>query len=214
VIKEISNCGYYKNSILEVGSGGNGIKFFINLEKWELYSTDIQSDVFNEIMKENVLISDGCHLPFKEGSFDIVITIDTAEHISYKKRSKYWAELKRVCKKKLIIICPLQSSDGFFKGRKYDIMFQTYHVRTKNRKEFNTEEHINSGHPTLNEIKSNLPFSIIKGYRNCNVWIKSMIFLSKPIIRKFTGLIYYLFWKKKDNSPPYWGGIIIWNKNS
>ena len=39
-----------------------------------------------------------------------------------------------------------------------------------------------------------------------------MLFARRPITGFFTGLLYFLFWKKDDNKPPYWGSVITWTQ--
>jgi len=104
----------------------------------------------------------------------------------------------------------MQSDDGIFQGKKYDIAFQYLFERNYGVKEPNTAQHIAAGHPTLEEIKE---FSdpVFHGYKNCDVWLKYMLFSRKPLLGLFCGLLYYLFWRKDDNKPPYWGAIVVSN---
>ena len=75
----------------------------------------------------------------------------------------------------------------------------------------NQTQHISAGHPTLKEIKRALPNSKIYGYKNCDVWLRYMLFSRKPFLGLFCGLLYYLLWRKKDSKPPYWGAVIVWD---
>lgn len=196
-------------SVLEIGAGGEGISYFSNLLKsCNFFLFDVRKDAFNGLKKKQTIIGDGCRLPFRDKAFDVIVSVDAVEHIPKLIRHNFYKELKRVCKKRLIITCPLQSSDAAFQGEKYDIIFQYFYERAHGVKEPNTEQHIASGHPTLEEINRELPNPAIYGYKNCDVWLKYMLFACKPFIGFFCGMLYYLFWKKAKDKPPYWGAII------
>jgi SAM-dependent methyltransferase len=44
----------------------------------------------------NQIRADACHIPFKDGAFDWVISISTTEHILPDKQDVYWREMLRV----------------------------------------------------------------------------------------------------------------------
>jgi hypothetical protein len=134
--------------------------------------------------------------------------VDTIEHIPKPLRPNLYKELTRVCKKKLIIACPLQSEDSTFQGRTYDILFQHFYENEHGFKEPNTKEHIASNHPTKEELGKAFPSASIQGYKNCDVWLRYMLFSCKPLTRLFSGLLYCLFWKKNNYKKPYWGAIV------
>ena len=198
-------------SVLEVGSGGKGISGFLSSLEWDYFALDIQKDALRDLKKSHKVVGDGCRLPFKDKAFDIVISVDTAEHIPKTIRHNFYEELKRVHKKKIVVTCPMQSNDGLFQGKRYDLTFQYFYQKEKGIEESNTAQHIASDHPTLNELKKEFPSSKICGYKNCDIWLKYMLFSLKPLIGLFCGLLYYLFWKKNDGKPPYWGAIIVAN---
>ena len=210
-VNEINKISAENLSILDVGAGGEGISFFAGLlkPKCSFFLFDLQKDGFVGSSKNPVIIGDGCKLPFRNKAFDVVVSVDMVEHIPRQIRHNFYPELKRISSKKIIITCPLQNDDGLFQGGKYDKSFQQYTERDRKYPEFNTAQHIAAGHPTVKEINRELPNSAIQGYKNCDLWLKYMVFQRKPIIGLFSGLIYYLFWKKDDNKPPYWGAIIV-----
>lgn len=200
-------------SVLDVGSGGQGISGFLNTLRrdYDFFLIDVRKDVFKGLRRVHCVIGDGCKLPFRDKAFDIVVSVDTVEHIPESVRHDFYKGLKRVCKKRIIMAFPMQSSDGVFQGKKYDITFQYFYERNHGVKEPNTAQHIAAGHPTMEEIKRVLPNSTIHGYKNCDVWLYYMLFSLKPFLGLFCGLLYYLFWKKYDDKPPYWGAIITWD---
>lgn len=210
VANEIKKVKQKQLSVLDVGAGSKGISLFSGLfaeKNCDILLLDIGRQFLAS--KEQTAIGDGCNLPFRNGAFDIVVSVDVIEHVPKYLRGNLYKELKRVCKKKLIITCPLQSDDGIFQGRTYDIIFQSLYERTYGTKEQNTEQHIVSNHPTLKEVNTELPGAIIYGYKNCETWLKYMLFSSKPLMRFFSGLLYYSFLKRNNYEPPFWGAIII-----
>lgn len=211
-VKEIQKMNAAK-SILEIGAGGKGISSFSNLLKsnCDFFLFDIKKDSFNGLKNTQAIVGDGCKLPFRDKIFDVIVSVDAVEHIPKSIRNNFYQELKRVCKKKVIITCPLQSSDDAFQGNKYDIIFQYFHECDFGVKEPNTKEHIASIHPSAEEIKKEFPNSTISGYKNCDIWLNYMVFSHKPITGLFCGMLYYLFWKKDSYKPPYWGAIITSN---
>jgi ubiquinone/menaquinone biosynthesis C-methylase UbiE len=211
-IKEIQKIEANKLSILEVGAGGEGTSFYSNLLRrpCDFFLLDTKKDAVNGLKKKHVIIGDGCKLPFKDKTFDVVVSVDTLEHIPKYNRQNFFDEVKRVGKKRLIITCPLQSDDGLFQGKKYDAIFQYFYECKHGVKEPNTAQHIASSHPTVEEI-TQLPNPIIQGYKNCNVWLKYMLFSDKPFIGFFSGVLYFFFWKKNNEKPPYWGAVITSN---
>lgn len=121
-----------KNSvlILEVGSGPGTVLDFLKPPKYCFISLDMRRSAFigRKLMAEMV-VADGCKLPFKDKVFDIVLSIDTVEHIPKKIRHIFFEELKRSCREKLLLHLPLESSSGLFRGREYDIEFQKTHKK-------------------------------------------------------------------------------------
>ena len=194
-------------NILEVGSGGEGVTPFLSRD-CEVFLSDVRKDVFHGLKAYHIIVSNGCKLPFRDNAFDVVISVDTAEHIPRSIRHNFYRELRRVCRRRIILTCPIQSDDNTFQGRTYDIIFQSFYEKLHGFKEPNTQQHIDAGHPTLDEIKTAFPNAQIHGYKNCDIWLKYMLFSRRPLIGLFCGLLYYLFWKREDIKPPYWGAII------
>lgn len=131
VVNEVRKIKGKELSVLDVGSGSMDISRFLSPSKWNYFLLDVQKDVFKDLKKVNRVVGDGCELPFKDKAFDIVVSIDTVEHIPKFIRHNFYEELKRVHKKKIIITCPIQSNDGLFQGKKYDIIFQYLYQKEK-----------------------------------------------------------------------------------
>lgn len=196
-------------SILEVGSGPGAILEFLEKPKFTLTLLDISKKVFAGKKDDvNMVVADGCLLPFKDHAFDATIAVDTLEHVPEKLRHDFLKELKRSCKKILLLHFPMQSSNGLFKGRTYDIEFQNVHNRIFKSEDLKTAEHIRRQHPTLKQVRDEFPNAKIVGRQNCDVWLKYMTLSRRAVVGFSTGIIYFLFWKRRDNMPPYWGCMI------
>jgi len=213
IAKEIYKMDDACTSILDVGGSGGVILSFIDASKYNIYILDLNKKAFSNANRElNAIIADGCKVPFKDDSFDVVTSVDSLEHIPDSIKPDYLNELKRVAKKKVFMHFPATSSDGLYQGEKYDIKFNEMHKRLAGIDESNTVEHIKSGLPKIEDIKSFFPNSDIIGTQNCEVWYKYMIIERLPYISLLAGLIYLTFWKKKDNKPPYHACLIRWEK--
>ncbi len=209
-----NNNGYI--SILEVGAGGEGVarylKYSGDFEKLSIVLTDIDSNALENIKLGEPVIADGCNLPFKDNSFDIVVSVDVLEHIPKEMREKFLKELKRVCRKMILLHFVLHDPDNGFLGRDADLKFQKWHVKTFRRPEPNTAEHLNATHPNLEEIRKIFKNAQIMGTQNVDVWFKYMTYSAKPVIGLLTGIFYYLIWRKNDRLPPFHACFLKWTK--
>lgn len=200
--------------ILEIGSGGKGVLRFLGPMKYDIVLIDINRNVFLGVQNANIVVCDACSLPFRNEVFDFVISTATLEHIPKNKRGYFLSEANRVCGRIIILHFPLESKNGKFRGYEYDKKFQIAHKRLFGLEDLPTKEHIISGHPTIEEIKEKFPTLKITGRKNCEIWLKYMVFEHTPIVGFLAGLIYYLYWKKKDNKPPYYECMLTYEKET
>lgn len=196
---------YLEGKILEVG-GGIGNLFDLSGKKITIF--DINQDEL-EISREKGLEAikgDGTKLPFKDNSFDTVISVATLEHINKNNRDKFLEELKRVAKKKVLLYTPYGK-----KGEEYDK--KLYNFRKKIGKEDRwTLEHIQNGLPTFEEIKKSFPTAKIKKIQNAQIWYFLMLLQSIPIINKiFPGIAYFILKPIQDKEPTI-GLLVIGEK--
>lgn len=64
-----------------------------------------------DVVKGGDVVYDGSHLPFPDEHFDVVASVDTLEHVPFKKRLDLFLELARVAKKKVVLVAPYASPD-------------------------------------------------------------------------------------------------------
>lgn len=91
-----------KLNVLDVGCGiGQTDSFLVNRFHM-LYGIDIASAAVERARTVNPTVDykvyDGFHLPFNEGTFDIVITICVIHHLRFTQRNNFISEMKRVLK--------------------------------------------------------------------------------------------------------------------
>lgn len=218
VVVEIKDCvNRYKNiNILEIGPGmwGGIAKFleYAQMENVDITLCDINPLAKQTKQKYKFILGDGCRLPFQEDSFDIVVSVDTIEHVPNPLKKYFLNEVKRVAKFKVILHLPLKSKDGMFAGELYDKKVQDWHVEMYGEEEPAIKEHVGYGYPKLEEIIDIFPNAEVKGTINGEILLKCSRSARNPITSLFTGFRYLMNWKKKNSTPPYHSAIIVWNK--
>ena len=84
-LKNIISNANKKISILEVGAGGEGIARFLkysgDYEKCDIQLADTNVNALRNIKLGNPVEIEGDDLPFEDSAFDVVISINTLEHI-------------------------------------------------------------------------------------------------------------------------------------
>lgn len=88
-----------ESKVLEVGSG-NGKNMSIR-DDINIYGIDCSKELVSISLQKgyNVIVGDGCDLPYKEDSFDAVFSIAVIHHMSTEERRiKFLSEMIRVCK--------------------------------------------------------------------------------------------------------------------
>lgn len=197
------------SSILEVGSGGEGVSGFLDGTKYKICVVDINSKFLQFPKKVDRVVCDGRKLPFINRLFDVVVTVDTIEHIPKIARASFIDELKRVSRKLVIIHTPLVNDDGTFNAKVCDVMFNQKHLERYGFEERNIAEHIKYIHPTLAELRKELPHAYFHGLQNCNTWYKYMLLRHSPL-GLFAGLFYLLFLQKYDSKQPFYSCLIVY----
>lgn len=129
--------------ILEVGSGSLGIVPYLKkpIDGLDLDFSGPQTPLLNKIKGSSL------DLPFRKNSYDVVICVDTLEHIEKEKREKAITEVLKVAKRLGIITVPVGSLSEL-QDKKLDILYR----KVFNQKNNFLSEHVKNGLPQTDEI--------------------------------------------------------------
>jgi len=142
-----------KTSILEVGSGGNGLAPYLNRK---IFCLDQK---FPERIHKNItpIIGSIDDIKYDDDSFDCVVCVDVMEHLSEKIRASALAELIRVAKEKVVLSFPCKEFAE--KGEQHlEAAFKRLGVQIPDW----LQEHIQNGLPRMADVVSAIAS---QGYR-------------------------------------------------
>jgi hypothetical protein len=200
--------------LIEVSSGRGGIAWVFRKADLQTCLVDRSPDLLQDGRGGNAwrVCADACRLPFPDDSFDVAISLDTVEHLPQPLRAPFLSELKRVAKRAVIVTCPLQSGDGEFQGREFDLQLHQAIARRKGVQPEWLEEHIETGHPTREALCELLPGATVKGSENCLAWVRFTSLYERTFFWPFAGVFYLAFLKQRDTMPPYRRAVLVWKK--
>lgn len=142
LIKKISK-SRKELKILEIGSGSIGITRFY---KGHVIGIDVEAERYNN-PRLKFIKSSATFLPFRDKTFDVVISIDTLEHLTRKEQVKMVQEAYRVSKKYIFFTYPV----GFNKYQERILKTWKKSHLTKS-----LEEHLHGGTATGKEVQKAL----------------------------------------------------------
>ena len=87
--------GPHKLRVLDVGGYPGTLRHFLSEDNFELSVLDVVPD---DDSIPGYMQGSGMELPFGDGSFDVIFSLDTLEHIPGRERDRFLAELKRVAR--------------------------------------------------------------------------------------------------------------------
>src|SRR5215469_3933352 len=158
--------------------------------------------------------ADAASLPFPSGSFDVVISVDTVEHLPAEIRPIFISELKRVAAHTVVITCPMQSEDGVFRAAEFDRRLRREIQDRGGPVPDWLEEHIREKHPTREQLAALLPEGKITGTQNCDVWLRYSCLYHRPLGWLVAGVRYRSTLARRDAVPPHWRATLVWRKGT
>jgi len=126
-------------TLLDVGGGGLLRRF---LPGTEVMTANVEEPA-------DVLLT-GAELPFAEGSFDAVSSIDVLEHLPRVERPAHVAELKRVARRRVVLTTPLGTPAHVEAERE----LAAWHEAITGRRHRYLDEHLRHGLATLDELRA------------------------------------------------------------
>ncbi len=145
IVKNLKNIAKKNKNlkILEIGSGSIGITRFY---KGHVVGIDVESEKYNH-PRLKFMKGSATTLPFKKNSFDVVISIDTLEHLTRKDQLKMVLEAHRVAKRHIMFTYPI----GF--NKYHEKMLKTW---KKSHLTKSLEEHLEGGTAKGDEVQQAL----------------------------------------------------------
>ena len=201
--------------LVEVSSGRGGVG-------WVFRKADLRTclvDRSPELLRDGRggdawrVCADASRLPFSDNSFDAAISLDTVEHLPRILRAPFLSELKRIAKKAVVVTCPIQSPAEEYKGRDFDVRLQTEIIGRQGVQPGWLEEHIECGHPTLDELREQLPGVEVTPEESCSTWFRFTSLSLRPLFWVVGGIFYLVSLKKRDLAPPFRRAVFVWKKS-
>jgi hypothetical protein len=205
-----------KQKILDVGGYPGLIADFVSDD--ETYVVDVIPG-----RKPNYIRGDGIALPFKDDSFDVVIAVDTLEHVSIEKRGRFVSELIRCGSKYVILMGPFFSENIQMAEK---IIFE-FSLKTLGRDFANSHplrEHLEHGLPDMKQFVSEIDrqgcaFEVFpSGYLYHWIilnFVKHFLFTipDSDDLHKMIDKYYNLYFYEEDKREPSYRHMFVITKN-
>lgn len=145
IVDEILGSGLASPSILEIGSGTQGIALYL---PFRVTGVDLRFDGDVQPNLDPVCQS-GTDIPFGDGSFDYVVSVDMLEHVPPEDRREVVREMIRVARRKVFLAVPCGASAEQQDRKLNDIYFESRGSYYRY-----LQEHVLHGLPGVEEIRS------------------------------------------------------------
>jgi hypothetical protein len=107
--KEAATGSEFRLRVLDVGGYPGVLRHFLASEAYDLSVVDVVPD---DGTIPGYTQGSGLDLPYEDGSFDVVTSLDTLEHIPDANRPRFLAEVQRVACHAVLLINPVQSLEA------------------------------------------------------------------------------------------------------
>lgn len=136
--------GGSERDVIDIGGGPGSLAAFLPGDR--VVASDLVAPTYWHEAAPRLVLADGGRMPFAPGAFDVVVTLDTLEHVPAKRREGLLRETLRISRGWVLVVCPcatpgVAEADGALLAL----------VRHKFGEEFETvqvlQEHLGFGHP-------------------------------------------------------------------
>lgn len=203
-------------SVLDVGGGSGEIAHFLVPTEYDCCILDMSCHHLNTWKDSRVsyIQGSGTSLPFRDSTFDVVVSVDTLEHISGAQKATFISELKRVARRQVVVHAPAKSTDGVFVADEYDQNLDWWMQRVYHFGDTNTSEHLLSGVPSVEDLQRAFPGAQPVGTFNAKTWYLVMRLERLPLLNLFTGFLYLALQKRSSCTAPYYACLLSWPKTT
>lgn len=199
-----------KMTVLDVGAAESMVRDFLPLNQFQVYGVDLDGKRLASSDAEKFsVVADGCNLPFLDGAFDIVVSVDCLEHVPEDRRVRYLQELQRVARRGVILHFPAVGPPEF-QGDEFESRFRDSYSLTFRRDQF-IEEHLQNGLPVVGQVAAQFSNCSVVGRENGPLWVKYMFLERFPYLSFLTGLFLFPFRNRLDEGP-YHAALLICDK--
>ena len=196
--------------VLDAGAGDFGVGAFLPPDKFGVCSVDVDWMMLARNRTSGpAVVASGCSLPFSDGAFDVVVSVDCLEHVPPKHRSLYLRELARVARRRVVLHFPALGPPEF-QGEVFDFLFHNMYRWTR-RKDLNIEEHLRNGLPQVRDVAARFPGCAVSGRENCDLWVRYMLLDRMPYLCFMAGA---MLWPSRNDldKPPYHAALLVYDK--
>lgn len=139
--------------VLDVGGGPGSLAAFLPGDEVVSLDVVVPDEWFSTA--PDLVVADGSALPFADGAFDVVVSLDTLEHVPAPRRPALLTEALRVARGHALVVCPC-NTPGVPEA---DAGLREY-VRARFGPDFPTvailDEHLGFGHPDPDMVVATL----------------------------------------------------------
>ncbi len=214
VAEAIKALGDDASSILELGSGSGGVSRFLDTTRYHIHLLDPADIRVPADTRVGATMGDGRNLPFKDESFDAVVSVASFEHVPRAGRDRFADEAKRVAARAVIIQVPAVSADGQWNGTEMDVRFNRWHHRLSGMWDRNTTEHIDEGLPSVEELRRQFAGALLQGQQHGTTWLWCMLLARLPFLGLMTGFVYLWVFERRAHRPPYYACLLTYMKRN
>ncbi len=137
LVNVLQNAGDERINLLDVGGGPGILRSFIGeASRVVSYDLAVQPGAAS-------VTGDASSMPFADGCFDFVVSLDTLEHLPAERRSLMIEECIRVSRRGVVLSCPFSSEEA----NQAERLLHSFHNMALAREQHQLLEHIKNGLP-------------------------------------------------------------------
>lgn len=192
--------------VLDVGGQLSGLSRFVkNKTKIVVANVEGAQEASDVVIKKG-------KLPYRNGAFEVVCSIDVLEHIPKDKRKFFILELLRVASKKIVVSFPI----GTIAHMKYEKDMMGWLKKNGHKVDY-LEEHIRYGLPSVSEVTAIVEKKNFKIEYSGDIFVNEFLFklfmfdpkvkyirravyVLKLLFNSITNDVFYLFLAKRNFS--------------